>query len=46
MIWADKELTFDEKNDAIVKYHTLHPDVEPYDGQTIEFDLDDVSQDD
>jgi hypothetical protein len=45
IIWANKELTFEEKNDAIGKYHTLHPEIEPYNGQTIEFDLEDVSQD-
>ena len=45
MIWANKELSFEEKNDAIGKYLTRHPEIEPYDGQTIEFDMDDVVQD-
>ncbi len=45
IIWAYRELTFDEKNEAIGKYLSLHPEIEPYDNETIEFDVDDVLED-
>ena len=44
IIWAPKKLSVDEKRIAISRYLKSHPEIEPYEYDTVEFDVDEILQ--